>query len=101
MTKTTTMPTTNIATTRTTKKRSSITDVDKEKKTKFKRTTSDSEKTPDEENFCLNEFYLETSLCILTSALNYHRCLFNENDLHLCQTFQTLSGASDSCSSPF
>lgn len=89
-----------------TKKRSSITDEDEEKSKRLKRTKSDSEnlsnedKTPSEENFSLNQFYLETFLCILESALNYHRCLFHENELHLFQTFQTVSGASDSFLSP-
>ena len=89
-----------------TKKRSSITDEDDEKTKRLKRTKSDCEdlsnedKTPSQENFSLNQFYLETFLCILASALNYHRCLFNENELHLFQTFQTLSGASNSFLSP-
>ena len=79
------------------KKRSSLTD-DEENTKRFKRTKSDcgsladEEKPQSEENFSLNQFYLETFLCILSSALTDHRCLFNEHELHLFQTFPTLSG---------
>jgi hypothetical protein len=45
-----------------------------------------------ESNFSLNQFYLDKFLLILSSLLNYHKYLFDENELTLFHNFQTLPG---------
>jgi hypothetical protein len=60
---------------------------------KFKRTDSSSQNNDNlENNFSLNEFYLEKFLLILSSLLKYYKDLFDENELILFENFQKLSG---------
>jgi hypothetical protein len=86
--------------TRQTNKRLSTTENENNKK--LKRTKSDSNTLNNEDssqsnenlenNFSLNQFYLDKFLLILSSLLKYHKCLFDENELILFEKFQTLSG---------
>ncbi len=74
----------------TTNKRLSTTENDDDNNNKkFKRTDSSSQNN---DNFSLNEFYLEKFLLILSSLLKYHKDLFDENELILFENFQKLSG---------
>jgi hypothetical protein len=70
---------------------------DNENNKKLKRTKSDTNSIEDssqsnENNFSLNQFYLDKFLLILSSLLKHHKCLFDENELILFDKFQTLSG---------
>jgi len=79
----------------TTNKRLSTTenDDDDNNNKKFKRTDSSSQNNDNlENNFSLNEFYLEKFLLILSSLLKYHKDLFDEIELILFENFQKLSG---------
>lgn len=67
-------------------------DDDNEHKKKLKRTRSDTSLPNNEENFSLNQFYLDRFLLILSSLLQHHKCLFNENEIILFDKFQNLSG---------
>ena len=85
---------------RQTNKRSLPTEYENNKK--LKRTKSDSNTLNNEDslqsienfenNFSLNQFYLDKFLLILSSLLKYHKSLFDENELILFDKFQTLSG---------
>jgi len=70
--------------------------IENENNKKLKRTKSDSNTLNNEDssqnNFSLNEFYLEKFLLILSSLLKYHKCLFDKNELILFDKFQTLPG---------
>jgi hypothetical protein len=76
---------------------------DNENNKKLKRTKSDSNSITNEENsqssetiennFSLNQFYLDKFLLILSSLLKHHKSLFDENELILFDKFQTLSGS--------
>ncbi|MCC7159892.1 MAG: hypothetical protein IT281_10190 [Ignavibacteria bacterium] len=69
---------------------------------KLKRTKSDSHGINNEDssqtnenietNFSLNQFYLDKFLLILSSLLEHHKCLFDENELILFNKFQALPG---------
>ncbi|CAF2977835.1 unnamed protein product [Rotaria socialis] len=71
---------------------------------KLKRTKSDSHAINSEDssqskenietNFSLNQFYLDKFLLILSSLLEHHKCLFDENELILLKKFQALSASS-------
>jgi hypothetical protein len=66
--------------------------IENENNKKFKRTKSDSNTLNNEDNFSLNQFYLNKFLLILSSLLKYHKCLFDENELILFNKFQILPG---------
>lgn len=80
-----------------TNKRLSTTDNENNKKLKraksdtFAINTEESSQSS-ETNFSLNQFYLNTFLKILSSVIEYHKCLFDENELLLFVKFQTLPG---------
>ncbi len=66
--------------------------IENENNKKFKRTKSDSDTPNNEDNFSLNQFYLNKFLLILSSLFKYHKCLFDENELILFNKFQILPG---------
>ncbi len=79
-----------ITTTTTTNKRSSTMENDDNNK-KFKCSNSQSNDQL-ENNFSLNQFYLEKFLLILSSTLIYHKELFDKNEFILFDNFQKLTG---------
>lgn len=90
-----TTTTTMTTTTASMKKRLSTMENENTKKLKVTNEESSQSDESMENHFSLNQFYLNKFLLILSSVLQYHSCLFDENELILFQKFQTLSGTSN------